>query len=92
MTKQFLEQASWFNFGTQISKVYGRRNYQVSINRTVKTVIVGCQKAIKEAGFLTPFIDEIKELKLLWAAFTYKKDVINLLKDLEKYGYKIQWI
>lgn len=92
MTKKFLEQASWFNFGTQTSKVHGRRNYQVSINRKEKTVTVGCQKAIKEAGLLAPFIDEIKELKLLWAAFTYKKDVINLLKDLEKHGYKIQWI
>lgn len=92
MTKQFLEQASWFNFGTQVSKVQGRRNYQVSINRKEKTVIVGCQRAIKEAGLFTLFADEIKELKLLWVAFTYKRDVMNLLKDLEKHGYKIQWI
>ena len=92
MTKEFLENASWLDFGNKVSKIQGKHNYQVSICRTLKTVTVGHKTAIREIGLSCPTISEIKNLKLLWAAFTYKKDLLVLLKALQEQNYQIHWI
>jgi hypothetical protein len=92
MTKEFLENASWFDFGNKVSKIQGRHNYQVSICRALKTVTVGYKTAMREIGLSCPTISEIKNLKLLWAAFTYKKDLLVLLKALQEQNYQIRWI
>ena len=92
MTKEFLENASWFDFGNKVSKIQGRHNYQVSICRALKTVTVGHKTAIREMGLSCPTISEIKGLKLLWAAFTYKKDLLVLLNALQKQNYQIRWV
>ena len=92
MTKKFLENASWLDFGNKVSKIQGRHNYQVSICRALKIVTVGYKTAMRERGLSCPTISEIKNLKLLWAAFTYKKDLLILLKALQEQNYQIRWI
>lgn len=93
MTREFLKNASYFDFSQKVSKIHGRHNYDVCINRVDKYVNVGGSGAMRNAGITTPtFISVIQGLKLCYASFTYKKDLLTLLADLEKYGYQIRWI
>ena len=92
MTKEILNNISWNNFEQQVSKIKGRHNYSIIINRVSKAVFVGFKNVMRETGISTPFIWEIRESRLLFAAFTYKTDLINLINFLKENDYKIYWI
>lgn len=93
MTKEFLETVAWCDFGKKANKLYGRHNYTVEICRWDKTAMVGHQKAVKNASLYNrPLISTVKELGLLWASFTYKKDLTKFIEELKQYGYQIYWV
>lgn len=92
MTKDFLETTSWNIFEKQVSKIKGRHNYSIIIDRVSKKVYVGFKKAMRETGISEPFLWEIREARLLFAAFTYKTDLNVLIDFLKKNNYQINWI
>lgn len=73
--------------GRMMSKVEGRKNYVVYINKHFKTAFVGGIGAMKNRGFTGAYLSDIRTFGLSWSYFTYKKDALELVKALEEEGY-----
>ena len=71
-----------------ISKVYGRRNYVVYL-RDITATLYGWGQA-KRKGILSATFKHIKEHKIHWFEYTYKKDALKMMTALAQSGYNVR--
>lgn len=67
------------------SKVCGRRNYVIYLCDNSAT-LYGWGQAMR-LGILSATLGYIKEHKVHWLKYTYKKDALEMLNTLARYGY-----
>ena len=72
--------------------IRGRRNWVIRQERKYKVARVGGFGEMDRCGLMCESLTSIADLRIWWAEYTYKKDLINALKLLEEQGYKIVWL
>lgn len=87
-----LEMATMEIEGAICSKVKGSRNWIIRVEHKEKVAIVGRQNTMKRNCFLTAIVTTIIERKIRWYEYTYKKDFMASINQLEEANYKIYWI
>ena len=71
-----------------VSKVCGRRNYVIYLCNNTAT-LYGWGQA-KRSGILSATFKYIKEHKVHWFEYTYKKDALKMMTALAQSGYNVR--